>query len=181
MNINAVAAVFFCLSLVLGGCSTLDTGPQTTTVTPTPTTTTEPTTQLPADTLLVSATGNGSFTVTVTVVAADNDGVRVTYVDGSAKTFQGVESRDDLPAGALDDASRVAPVSGGSEGSVTTDNGTAGAAFGWPSDPSTLLYSVADDEDRLLGWGIFDCAGVITSVDLTVTDTGVSGGRVCGG
>jgi hypothetical protein len=181
MNFNAITSVVLCLTLVLAGCSTSDTGAQTTTVTPTPTTTTEPTTQIPADTLLVRATGNGPFTVIVTVVAPDNDGVLVTYADGSAKTFPGVESPEDLPADALADASRVAPVSGGSEGSFTIDDGTAGAAFDWPIAPSTLLYSVADGEDRLLGWSIFDCGGVITSVDLTITETGVSGGRACSG
>jgi ABC-type glycerol-3-phosphate transport system substrate-binding protein len=190
MKLNTIAAVALCLSLVLAGCSMSDTEPQktttesptpTTTIEPRPTTTTEPTTRMPADTLLVRATGDGTFTVTITVVTADNDGVRVTYADGSAETFPGVESRNDLPVSALDDALRVAPVSGGSEGSFTTDNGAAGAAFGWPGNLSTLLYSVADGEGRLLGWGVFDCTGVITSVDLTIAETGVSGGRACSG
>ncbi len=190
MNVTTLTAGALCLSLVLAGCSMSDVEPQTpttisptptSTIEPTPTTTTEPTTRLPADTLLVRATGTSTFTVTITIVTADNDGVRVTYADGSAKTFSGVESRNDLPVSALADASRVAPVSGGSEGSFTTDNGAAGAAFGWPGKPSTLLYSVADGEGRLLGWGVFDCTGIITSVDLTIAETGVSGGRACSG
>ena len=182
MSKRVLATVGLCLALVLAGCAGPAADPS-----PNGTNGDEPGETPPADgtspdtdTLTIQVSGNGTYTVTATVVTDENDGVRVYYTDGSSVTYNDLQMPDSLPDGALDDASMVEPILDGAGVSLTTQNGTGGS-LSWPAEPSTLLYSVSDGNGHLLGWDYVDCReGHLLELTISISESGsVSTGRSC--
>lgn len=176
--------VFLCLVLVLGGCSSPTEDPASngtdadgqTDPAPDDAVTTDP------NALLIRVNGSGTYTITVNTVADDNNGVRVYHTDGSSVPYSDVQSRDDLPADALDGASRVEPLVDAPGVSFTTSNGSGGT-FSWPAESSTLVYSVTDGEGQLLRWDYVSCSeGDILDLTIDLSESeDVSVGRSCTG
>lgn len=170
--------VLVAVLVLLAGCSGASGGDGTTTAAPT--TMGQPTTDgavpLPADVTalrVVDATPT-AYVVDVEGVSGPLDGLRVTYADGSARTFDG----STLPADALVDAVGVAAV-----GDVPMSMrmaggpGTTGGAFGGIGAHTTVVYAVTvagADGPVLVGWDAVTC-GAGTAV--TGVDVGVEGER----
>lgn len=187
MRSRTLTAVLLCLVLVLAGCSgqsddgttTIDT---TTTVTDSVPTTTAPTTVDASEMLLVDLRSDSDVTVTVTTVAPENDGIAITYGNGAGQTYEGITDPANLPGDALVGATVVEPIAGGASMSYSMagGSGSGGGAFGWPTQPSTVLYSIAGSDGTVLQWGVFDCGnGTVSEVSLEVADGSVSASHGC--
>lgn len=179
MIARRLAPVALCALLLLAGCAgtsidrppvpTPDTGPGDGDAALEPPDL--PPTTPQTDDVRVSVRANGSYTVTATAVTDPTDGVRVHYVDGTARVYDDVRSPSELPTAALDGASRVEPVAGESGASLTTD---AGGSVGWPATASTVIYSAADADGRLLRWDVVDCGdGRVNVVEIEIAEDGI--------
>lgn len=178
------AILLLSLAIVLAGCTGGAADSPTTpaaTDTPTPTTTPDPVTVDPTRSVLFTVTAESNVTVYGSVPLPDNDGVRIHYA-GSSQTYPGVFSSDDLPADALDGATRVEPIRSGDSVSFAVSDGTGGGSVEWDSRPTSVFYSVVDSEDTILRWGTVDCDDTeLSSVNLIVHETGtVSLAYECG-
>lgn len=173
------SALFLTLVIVLSGCTGLtadspslsptitDTSTQTTT-TPEPV----PAPDAPPRNVIFTITAGSDVTVSGFTILPENDGVRIFYRDGS-KTFPGVLSSAELPAGALEGATGIEPIRSGESVEFSVSTGTEGGTFEWPTRPTAMLVSVADAEDRVLRWVVADCvASELTSVTIVVHETG---------
>lgn len=186
MRSRTLAAVLLCLVLVLAGCSgqsddgtttTID----TTTIEPIPTTT-DPTTADQSGTLLVDLRSDSDVTVTVTSVAPENDGIEITYGNGGNQTYEGITDPESLPGDALVGATTVEPLVGESSMSYSLSggSGSGGGAFGWPTEPATVLYSVSGPDGTVLRWGVLDCdGGTVSDITLDVAEGSVSVSHGC--
>jgi hypothetical protein len=185
MRQRLLTTLLLSLAIVLTGCiglaadtpSTTPTDTPTPTATPTPTTTvetptTDPVTVDPTETVTFRVTAASDVRVTGSVILPENDGVRI-YYDGSSRTYPGVLSPEDLPAGALDGAMGVGPINSGDSVEFSISDGTGGGAFVFTDRPSAMLVTVIDSGDTVLRWFVVDCEDMeLTSVKITVHEEG---------
>jgi hypothetical protein len=129
------------------------------------------------------------FTVTVFGVSGPVESVRITYADGSQRTFAvNASDRNDasgrnganasdrnggLPSGALDGAVALVPLASvDGEASHTDHSPSTGVGLWLPTTGDGLVY-VVTQSDRIVGWDAVTCAdGYVTLVEVRLTDDG---------
>ncbi|MCU4719386.1 hypothetical protein [Halapricum hydrolyticum] len=179
MRQRLLTTLFLSLVIVLAGCISLgDDTPSTTPIdSPTPTTAvgtpaTDPVTVDPAEAVTFRVTAASDVRVTGSVIRPENDGVRIHY-DGSSRTYPGVLSPEELPAGALDGATGVEPINPGDSVAFAVSGGTGGSAFEFADRPSSMLVTVVESGDTVVRWFVVDCVDLeLTSVEVTVNEEG---------